>query len=256
MIVMVLGTASGFDQFAPSSSFLVDEDTLLDCGSGVETLPIERLLKIQRLLLTHAHLDHCGALPHLLACHAAHQGPGVTVYCMQETMDSLKQHMFNGQLSPDYSQLSNQDGEPLLRFFPVEVGDALPLPDGIATALPAQHNIPAIGWLIEGPWRALAYTGDTGPCPAFWHWAANVPSLSDVICEVTYNSKHAVQAETEGHMTPALLRPMLELLPANAHLWISHLDSKQKDTALSELRSYSPSTINIAALLTDTCIDL
>ena len=49
MIVTVLGTATGTDKFAPTSSFLVDGDTLLDCGSGVESLPSEQLLRITRV---------------------------------------------------------------------------------------------------------------------------------------------------------------------------------------------------------------
>jgi ribonuclease BN (tRNA processing enzyme) len=256
MIISVLGTACGIDKIAPTSSFVVDSNTLMDCGSGVETLSIERMLLVERILLTHAHLDHCSALPALLDCHAKHGGHGITVYSQQETIDALQENMFNEQLSPDFTLQLNPAGEPLLRFSPVEVGDALPLADGMATALPAQHSIPAIGWLIEGPWRALAYTGDSGPCPAFWHWATNVPSLSDVVCEITYTSTHAGQAQTEGHMTPEFLRPMLDLVPPNVHIWISHLDHEHKDRVLTELRQYAPSWLNIAELTADTHIDL
>jgi len=256
MIVTVLGTACAINKIAPTSSFVVDNCTLLDCGSGVETLTIEQMLKIERVLLTHAHLDHCSALPFLLDCHAKHGGRGITIYSQQETIDSLRNNLFNDDICPDFSQLKNHDGEPLLRFNPIEVGDALPLPDGMATALPAQHKIPAVGWLIEGPWRALAYTGDSGLCPAFWHWAANVPSLCDVICEITYSSGHGEQATAEGHMTPEMLRPMLELVPPNVHVWISHLDGAHKDRILAELRHDAPSSINIAELQLSTVIDL
>lgn len=256
MIVTVLGTACGIDNIAPTSSFVVDNNTLLDCGSGVETLSVERMLQIERILLTHAHLDHCSALPTLLDCHAKHEGRGITVYTQQETIDTLQSNLFNGELSPDFSLMLSREGDPLLRFNPIEVGDAIPLPDGMATALPAQHSIPSVGWLVEGPWRALAYTGDSGPCPAFWHWATNVPSLSDVVCEVTYTSSHEDQAKAEGHMTPELLRPMLDLVPPNVHIWVSHLDGQHKDRVLAEVRKFAPSSLNIGELRADTIIDL
>jgi ribonuclease BN (tRNA processing enzyme) len=244
MIVTVLGTGCGADKVAPSSSFVVDNCTLLDCGSGVEAMSVERKLKIERILLTHAHLDHSCALPALLDCHAANGGQGFTVYSQQETIDALQ------------ARLQTHEHASLLHLQAVEVGDALPLPDGMATALPAQHSIPAIGWLIEGPWRALAYTGDSGPCPAFWHWAANVPSLSDVICEVTYPDSLAQQAIEQGHMTAELLRPMLDLMPPNVHIWISHLNANHREQILSEVAQHAPFTLNIADLEDATIIDL
>ncbi|WP_028536971.1 hypothetical protein [Paludibacterium yongneupense] len=89
-----------------------------------------------------------------------------------------------------------------LRFEAVEVGDTVALPDGMATALPADRgDEPAIGWLVEGPWRALAISGDDGQCAAFWHWASNAPSLTDVIC-------------------PQITPDALALLPPNAHIWL------------------------------------
>jgi len=256
MIVTALGTASGTDQLAPTSSFLIDADTLLDCGSGAETLSIESMLHIERVLLTHSHLDHCSALPALLACHAAHGGTGITVHTQLETIDALYAKLFNDQDYPNYTQLKTAGGDPLLRFNAIEVGDALPLPDGMATALPAQHNIPAVGWLVEGPWRALAYTGDTSLCPGFWHWISNVPSISDIVCEITYPSSRSEQARAEGHMTPDQLLPMLALVPPNVHIWISHLGSADKEQVLQELRQQAPVAVNIGELKVDTIIDL
>ena len=207
-------------------------------------------------MLTHAHLDHCSALPQLLACHARHGGSGITVYTQQETIDALQTNLFNDQICPDYTLLQTQGSEPLLRFCAIEVGDALPLQEGMATALPAQHQIPSVGWLVEGPWRALAYTGDTGPCPAFWHWIANVPSLCDVICEITYTSDCNEQAHAEGHLTPALLLPLLDVLPPNVHLWISHMGHEHKEKILAELREKTHASVNILELKPNVSIDL
>ncbi|MBV8045982.1 MAG: MBL fold metallo-hydrolase [Paludibacterium sp.] len=256
MIVSVLGTAAGTDTLAATSSYLVDNNTLLDCGTGVETLPTESLLAIERVLLTHAHVDHVGGLAALLACHAQHGGQGVTVHTQQETVDELTSGLLADVPLTGYLTTPGAGGLPLLRFQSLEVGDTIPLPDGMATALPAQHRSPAIGWVIEGPWRALAYTGDSGPCPAFWHWAANVPSLSDIICELTYASSDAERAKAEGHMTPGVLLGLLEVIPPNVQIWISHLSSAQREQALSEIKRIAPANLNIAELKPGTVIDL
>jgi ribonuclease BN (tRNA processing enzyme) len=255
MIVTVLGTGRGHDQVSPSSSFLVDSCTLLDCGSSVEILSVERMLQVRRVLLTQSHPDHCSALPLLLDCHARHGGAGITLYSQQETIDEIRAGLLRDWVDPVLEK-NPDSAEPLLRCQAVEVGDALPLPDGMATPLPAQHTISSIGWLIEGPWRALAYSGDSGPCPAFWHWAANVPSLSDVICEVTYPDSLTEQAIEEGHMTAKLLRPMLDLMPPNVHLWISHLSHAHRQQVMAEITRQTPFTRNSADLEAATIIDL
>lgn len=254
MIVTVLGTAAGLGDLAPTSSYLIDGNTLLDCGSGVDTLALDSQLAIERILLTHAHLDHCSALPVLLESHARHGGRGISLYTQQETIDELRAGVLDGQT--DYTAQPSSTQEALLRLIPIEVGDAIPLPDGMATALPAQHNIASVGWLIEGPWRALAYTGDTALCPAFWHWSANVPSLSDIICEVAGDSDEPDRAISEGHMTPEVLVPMLDLVPPNVQVWIAHMRQATRARTLEEISRLAPSVINVGELTPDTIIDL
>jgi ribonuclease BN (tRNA processing enzyme) len=254
MIVKVLGTAAGVGDQTPTSSYLIDGNTLLDCGSGVETLSVENLLGIERVLLTHSHLDHCNGLPSLLDVHARRGGRGISVYTQQETIDELRAGLLDGL--PDYAAQQTEHGETLLRFVAIEVGDAIPLPDGMATALPAQHSIASVGWLIEGPWRALTYTGDTALCPAFWHWSANVPSLSDIICEVSCSSDEPDRAISEGHMTPETLVPMLDLVPPNVQVWIAHMQQDARARTLDEIRRLAPSAINVGELTPDTLIDL
>lgn len=255
MQLKVLGSAAGIGWPARTTSFLIDDDTLLDCGSGVGELTVEELLCIRRVLLTHSHLDHCNALPLLADVHASHGGPGIVVYSQQETIDALKAHLFNGVLWPDYT-VRPSAAQPWVRCIAMEVGDALPLAGGLATVLPAQHSIPAIGWLLEGRERALAFSGDSGPCTAFWQWIAQVPSLSDVICEVTYPNEQAQEAADYGHMAPAWLLPLRQELPPQVQLWASHLDSAARDSILTQLQADDPVALPIRPLEQGMVIEL
>lgn len=255
MRIEVLGSANSIGHPHCTTAFLVDDDTLVDCGSGVGRLTVEQLLAVRQVLLTHSHLDHSGYLPLLADVHATHGGPGVTVHALQETTDILRAHLFNGQLWPDYTR--PRDGhEPWVRLAPLDVGDTVQLCGGVATALPAEHSVPAIGWLLEGRWRALAFTGDSGPCPAFWHWASNVPSLTDVICEITYPSAQQQQAGHSGHLTPASLAPLLSTLPPVVHLWLSHLTPGHEDAILAEVRANAPESLHPDTLSAGTVIEL
>lgn len=255
MHVKVLGSSSGYGQATRTTCFLVDDNCLLDCGSGIVDLDTQALLQIDTVLLTHSHLDHCSGLPLLADAHISHGGRGVDIYTQQETIDALKLQMFNSQQWPDYTKAS-PGNVPWLRLHALEVGDAVSLPDGIATALPAEHSVPALGWLLEGPWRALAFTGDSGPCLAFWHWISHVPSLTDVICELSYLNENSAQAVVDGHMSPALLIPLLEILPPNAHVWITHTDHRQRTQLLEQVRKELPSLLHLHPLEQGISIEL
>jgi len=254
MRITALGTSGGIGRGTYTTSFLIDDHTLIDCGTGVGTLEVETLLRIERVLLTHSHLDHCGLLPLLADAHATHAGPGVTVYTQQETADALKAHMFSGMLWPDYTRIP--EDAPFVRFETVEVGDSVAIPGGMAGALPANHSIPAIGWLIEGPWRALAFTGDSGPCEAFWHWLKTVPSLTDVITEISYFNAQTNLGERFGHMTAQLLSPFCNDLPNALHLWISHLEPGAEDAMIEEIRRCLPANLDVQQLKHGHVIEL
>jgi ribonuclease BN (tRNA processing enzyme) len=234
MRITALGASGGIGRGAYTTSFLIDEHTLIDCGTGVGTLDIRTLISIERVLLTHSHLDHSGLLPMLADAHASHGGPGVTAYTQQETAEALTARMFDGALWPDYTRYPSVES-PYLGFRPVTVGDTVQLPGAVATALPAAHTVPCIGWLVEGPKGALAFTGDTGPCPAFWQKLATVPSLTDVITEVSYHNAQSDLSAHFGHMTAHLLSPLADLLPENVHLWISHLEPGTEDAMMPEI---------------------
>ena len=45
---------------------LVDDDVLIDAGTGIGDLALEDLDSIRHVFLTHAHLDHIAGLPMLV----------------------------------------------------------------------------------------------------------------------------------------------------------------------------------------------
>ena len=55
----VLGCSGGIGgRNARTTAFLVDDDILIDGGTGVGELEYEELLRINHIFVTHAHLDH------------------------------------------------------------------------------------------------------------------------------------------------------------------------------------------------------
>ena len=66
MRVRVLGCSGAIAQGCRTTSFLLDDDVLVDAGTGVGDLSLEEMARIHHVLLTHSHLDHVASLPLML----------------------------------------------------------------------------------------------------------------------------------------------------------------------------------------------
>ena len=61
MRIKVLCCSGGIGPGLRTTALLVNDETLVDAGTGVGDLSLSRMRRIRRVLLTHAHLDHvCG----------------------------------------------------------------------------------------------------------------------------------------------------------------------------------------------------
>ncbi|HEY1373408.1 MAG TPA: MBL fold metallo-hydrolase, partial [Candidatus Binatia bacterium] len=58
----VLGCSGGQVPGQQLSSYLVNEDLLIDAGSTTAVLSLKAQTKIRNVLITHAHLDHVMSL--------------------------------------------------------------------------------------------------------------------------------------------------------------------------------------------------
>ncbi len=76
MNIMAVGTwGAGLDPQRRNTTFLIDENTLLDCGPHTTEYLINQdvdLSKIKRMLITHLHLDHAGGIPEFIWQRALH----------------------------------------------------------------------------------------------------------------------------------------------------------------------------------------
>ena len=58
MIVQVLGCSGSIAAGCRTTSFLLDDDVLIDAGTGVGDMPLDALARIEHILISHSHLDH------------------------------------------------------------------------------------------------------------------------------------------------------------------------------------------------------
>lgn len=230
----VLGCGGGVGQGLRTSAFLIDEHMLLDAGSGVGDLTIEQLEAIDHVFITHSHLDHTAFLPFLLDTVLGRRQAPVTVYALPETIATLKTHVFNWQVWPDFNQIPSLE-HPLLQYVPLVLGEVVNVAQKKITPLPAKHSVPAVAYLVEAEGGAFAYSGDTTFCASFWHALNQVKALRHLIIETAFSNAEIELAQLSQHLCPSLLLQGLDLLESLPQVWITHLKPGEAETIMSEI---------------------
>ena len=88
MKIRVLGCSGAIARDCRTTSFLVDDDVLVDAGTGVGDLPLEDMARIGHVFLTHSHLDHIAALPLMLDAVGARRSTPLQVHALPATIAS------------------------------------------------------------------------------------------------------------------------------------------------------------------------
>lgn len=222
MKLTVLGCSGSISAGERTTSFLVNDTVLIDCGTGVGDLPIHSLLGIEAVFITHAHLDHLACLPMLIDLRNASGARDLPVYALTQTITALKAHIFNNLIWPDFTQLPNQQS-PALRLMPIEVGTKIEIAGLHVESLPAAHTVPACGYRVQeqASGSSFAFTGDSGENPALWP-LLNQQDVQALIIDTAFNDDEQALARASLHYHPEQLANSLESYTGKAALYSTH----------------------------------
>ena len=121
MEIRVLGCSGGIGGLEQRTTALaVDDDILVDCGTGGALQSVEELMRIDHIFLTHAHLDHIAFLPFIVDSVGDYRRAPITVHGAPETLRILRSHVFNWLIWPDFSAIPDRS-RPLIRTLAVSM---------------------------------------------------------------------------------------------------------------------------------------
>ena len=149
MKVRILGCSGGIGgRHLRTTSLLVDNDILIDAGTGVGDLAIAELAQIDHVFITHSHLDHVASLPFMVDTVGDMRSRPVIVHAPEATLEIIRTHIFNWAIWPDFSVIPSAE-KPFMRFDPIRVGESLDIDGRKVVPLPANHTVPAVGYHLS-----------------------------------------------------------------------------------------------------------
>jgi ribonuclease BN (tRNA processing enzyme) len=215
-------------------SFVIDGHLAIDAGCIGLCGPPGLQAEITTVVLTHSHLDHVCSLPMFAMNVIDSRGRGIVVSAPAPVLDSLRQDLFNWRLWPDFTSLKI-DGRPLVQLAPLEPRRPTAFGGLTVTAIPVNHPVPTVAYLVEDDRSAVVFALDTGPTEEIWEVAARTPHVTTAFVDVAFPDEMSTLAEASGHMTPSLARTEMSRLPVHVRKIASHLKPAYYDRIIHQL---------------------
>ncbi|MFO8023962.1 MBL fold metallo-hydrolase [Thiohalophilus sp.] len=221
MELQVLGCSGGVGNGLRTTTMMIDEDILIDAGTGVGDLTLEQMAGLRHIFLTHSHLDHIASIPLLVDSVFEHLHEPITIHAQQVTIDALRTHIFNNVIWPDFAALPHPD-RPVLRYQPMQPGESRQVRNIRFEMVPVNHVVPGVGYIVRNSPQVFAFSGDTTTNDTFWARLNQLERLDLLIVEAAFADDDIDICRRAGHYCPALLAEDIAKLTHQPEVYITH----------------------------------
>lgn len=235
MELTVLGCSGGIGGALRTTSLLVDDDILIDSGTGVGDLQVEALARIDHVFVTHSHLDHLACLPFLVDTVGALRTQPIIIHGLPEVLAVLEAHLFNWKLWPDFTRIPNRE-RPFMRYHKLRLGEHVNLGGRIIAPIPAAHVVPAVGYHLDSGEGSLVFTGDTTINDALWEAVNAIENLRYLIIETAFPDHEVALAHASKHLCPQWLADELKKLTRPAQILATHLKPSARHKIVEQVQ--------------------
>lgn len=196
------------------SCFVIDDCVAIDAGSLAMAATATQKKCIRDVVLTHAHLDHIAGLPLFIDDLFAVLEEPIRVHCPASVSESLERNIFNWEIYPRFSELSN-DQSAVMKYQTFESGDEFSVRHLRIKSIPVNHKVPSVGFIVTDNRSTFALSGDTAEMDGFWQSANAETNLSALLIECAFPNELEGLAQDSHHLTPRKLREELRKFERN-----------------------------------------
>lgn len=237
MKLQILGCAGGMGgREKLTTCLLLDHDILLDAGTGLCELNMQQLLRIDHVFITHSHLDHVVGLAFLLDSVLGERSSPVIVHASENVITTLKTHLFNWSLWPDFAAIPNSTN-PVLLWAPMQPGSTIELSERHITSYPVTHTVDAVAYGVRNDERTFLFSGDMASTPDLWAQLAE-QHCDTVIVDCSFPDSQSYVAGLSKHFCPKALVDDIAPMPYSTQFLITHLKPGQEEHIMRELSQH------------------
>lgn len=233
----------------PLTTFLVNDWLAIDAGSLGFALPLDQQRRIRHIIITHAHSDHTASLPIFVAEVFPFLEAPVVVYGIRHVIDSLRTHVFNDSVWPDFEKIKLTNGAgPSLIYGEIQPGVPFDVEGLRITPVLTNHLVPSIGVAVEDEQVAVIFTSDTYHTDEVWQLANRLSTLRAIFVDVSYPNHLEELAAVSKHLTPQALDHELTKLSRTVPIYAVHLKPQFRAQVVKELSHLGRPNVFVAEI--------
>jgi cAMP phosphodiesterase len=246
MKVKVLGCSGSESIGHRTPGFLVNDRVMLDAGTIGAALTIQAQSRITDIFISHTHLDHIKGLLFLADNVIGRIAQPVNVRAIPKVIDAIRKHLMNGLIWPDFTAIPTAK-DPVLAYKPFPAGRTVTAAGLKVKAIPMNHPVPAVGFLVSDGRSSFIYSADTGPNEGLWAEARKAKNLQGIIVDTSFPNGMEHVADLSGHFTPAQLHEDLTRarVGTGVPIYIYHIKPVHKDRVIRELRALGRRNVKV-----------
>jgi cAMP phosphodiesterase len=217
--------------------YLIDDCVAVDAGSIAIALSDEQRQTVRDIIVTHPHMDHIASLPIFIDDLFASLKEPVRIHATQIVIDSLERDVFNWNVYPRFSELTNDYG-PVMEYVAIPVGEEFQVAHLRMTAATVNHIVPTVGLIVSDENATVAFSSDTAETQDFWDMLNRVPHLNALLIEASFPNSMYELAEVTRHFTPLSLGKELQKMSHNGlDILAVHLKPTYRAQLIEELQA-------------------
>jgi cAMP phosphodiesterase len=246
MKVKVLGCSGSETIGHNPPGFLVNDTVMFDAGTITAALTIEAQSRITDVFISHTHLDHIKSLLFLADNVIGRIKQPVAIRSIPAVIDAIRKHLMNDLIWPDFTKIPTPKN-PVLAYAPFPAMRPIKTAGLTVKAVPMNHPVPAVGFLVSDAASSFLYTADTGPNEGIWKEAAKARNLKGIIVDTSFPNSLEGIADASGHFTPAQLAADLTKAKVGRDIpiYIYHIKPVHKKKVISELRAMGRKNVKV-----------